>query len=98
MERWRGLKSLVQDAVEHGSRRVERVQKELARRPFAVLEQIPAIAVPVKGIHEVHDLVVSSTHDVIRLVNRVVGDSLDVVMETVERQRHDEPPKRHGME
>ena len=28
MQRWRGLKSLIVDAVEHGSRAVERVQKE----------------------------------------------------------------------
>ena len=38
-KRWRGLKTLVHDAVEHGSRGIERVQKETAATPFGILEQ-----------------------------------------------------------
>jgi hypothetical protein len=37
MERWRGLKAIVRDSVEHGSRAVERLQKEAAKRPFDLL-------------------------------------------------------------
>lgn len=85
-ERWRGLKSLVQDAVEHGSRRLERVQKDMARRPFELLEQIPPIAVPVKGIHEIHDTLVTHTHETIRLVTRVAGDTVDTVLNLVGRE------------
>lgn len=87
MERWRGLKSLVVDAVEHGSRAVERVQKETARRPFEILAQIPQIEVPVKGIHLIHDASVSGVHGMIRLVTQVVGGTLDVVIDVVEHRR-----------
>ncbi|HSN98258.1 MAG TPA: hypothetical protein VLS89_08165 [Candidatus Nanopelagicales bacterium] len=87
MQRWRGLKALVQDGVEHGSRRVERAQKELTRRPFELLARIKPIEVPVKGIHEIHDTVVTHTHETIRLVNRVVGDTLDRVLDVVEQGR-----------
>ncbi len=73
MERWRGLKSLVVDAVEHGSRAVERVQKETARRPFEILARIPPLEVPVKGIHVIHDTAVGGVHGMIRFVNKVVG-------------------------
>lgn len=83
MERWRGLKNLVQDAIDHGSRAVERLQKEAAKRPFDLLEQIPPIAVLVKGIREIHDTTVSSVHGVIRLVNRVAGDTVDAVLSRV---------------
>jgi hypothetical protein len=87
MNRWRGLKSLVVDAVEHGSRAVERVQKETARRPFEILAMIPPLEVPVKGIQEIHDTAVSGIHGMIRLVTRVVGGTVDVVIDVVEERR-----------
>ncbi len=87
MQRWRGLKSLVVDAVEHGSRAVEHVQKETARRPFEILAMIPPLEVPVKGIHLIHDTAVSGVHGMIRLVTRVVGGTVDVVLDVVEERR-----------
>ncbi len=38
LKRWRGLLALVRDAVEHSSRAVERIQLDVAERPFAILE------------------------------------------------------------
>jgi hypothetical protein len=84
MQRWRGLKSLIIDAVDGGSRAVERVHLETARLPFEILEQIPPIAAPVKGIHLIHDTTVAGVHGMIRLVNRVTGKTLDVVLDVVE--------------
>jgi len=94
MRRWRGLKSLIVDAVEHGSRAVERIQLAAAKTPFEILEQIPPIAVPVKGIHEIHDTAVTGVHGMIRLVNRVAGQTLDVVLDVVDPQdlRPDDAP------
>lgn len=86
MRRWRGLKSLVVDAVEHGSRAVEKLQLETARLPFTILEQIPPLTVPVKGIHAIHDTSVKATHGIIRLVSRVAGDTIDVVLDVVEKR------------
>ena len=86
MNRWRGLVVLVRDAVENGSKAIEKIQKETANRPFGVLEQIPPIAGPVKVVHTIHDVSVTTTHTAIRLVNRVVGDAVDAVLATVERE------------
>jgi len=86
MERWRGLKALVQDAVDQGSRAVERLQKETAQRPFELLGRIPPLHVPVQGIREIHDMAISNAHAMIRLVNRVVGDTLDVVLDLVDQR------------
>ena len=86
MNRWRGLVVLIRDAVENGSKAVEKIQKETANRPFGVLEQIEPIAKPVKVIHSIHDVSVATTHTAIRLVNRVVGDAVDAVLATVERE------------
>ncbi|AUX48406.1 hypothetical protein SOCE26_099400 [Sorangium cellulosum] len=87
MERWRGLKDLVQDAVDHGSRAVERLQKHAAKLPFDLLEQIPPISAPVRGIRLVHDTMVSGVHVAIRLVNRVAGYTIDGVLFVVEQQK-----------
>lgn len=86
MRRWRGLKSLVVDAVDHGSRAVERIQRETASVPFDLLEKIPVLAEPAKGVRLVHDTALSATHGMIRLVNRGVGAALDVVFDVVEAQ------------
>jgi hypothetical protein len=86
MRRWRGLKSLVVDAVEHGSRAVEKLQIETARVPFQIAAQIPRLAVPAKGAHAIHDTAVTATHGLIRLVTRVVGDTVDVVLDAVEKR------------
>jgi hypothetical protein len=90
MERWRGSKALVQEAVDQGSRAVERLQMETARKPFEILERIPPLRVPVQGIREIHDAAVSNTHAMIRLVNRVVGDTLDVVLDLIEQRKPEE--------
>lgn len=78
--RWHGFKALVQDVVEHGSRAVERVHLETARRPFAILEQIPPIAGVARVVHVVHDVTVTTSYASVRAVNRVVGATLDVAL------------------
>ncbi len=80
MNRWVGVVSILRDAVENGSRAVEKIQKETANRPFAVLEALGPISAPAKTVHAVHDATVTATHTAIRLVNRVVTGAVDVVL------------------
>ncbi|AUX26423.1 hypothetical protein SOCEGT47_069850 [Sorangium cellulosum] len=94
MDRWRGLKDLVVDAVDHGSRAVERLQKHAAKLPFDLLEQIPPIKAPVRGIRLVHDTALSGVHGAIRLVNRAVGGTVDGILFLVEQKRR--PPEAPG--
>lgn len=84
IKKWRGVVALLRDAVEHGSRAVEKVQLETAKRPFVVLEHIPAIATPTKVVHVAHDASVKTVHGIIRGVNAIVGTSIDVVLEHVD--------------
>jgi hypothetical protein len=88
MRRWRGLVALVRDAVEHGSRAVEKVQLETAGRPFGILEQIPAVAEPTRMVHVIHDATVSGVHGVVRAVNRALGTTIDVVLRVAEEKSH----------
>ncbi len=79
---------LVGDAVEHGSHAVEKLQKDVAQRPFAVLEAIPGLAAPATVVHAAHDLMLGATHRSIRLANRLLGVLLDTVMVAAEDERH----------
>jgi hypothetical protein len=87
LKRWRGLKDLVRDAMQHGTTAVERVHLETARRPFAVLESIAGE--PVQTIHQVHDAVVSSTYGAVRAVAQVVDTALGVAIDALDE---DAPP------
>jgi hypothetical protein len=82
--RLRGLRALVGEAVEHGSKAVEVVHKATAARTFVVLEAIPPIAKPAKIVHVVHDAWLTGVYGIIRAVNGVVGKTLDVVIDAAE--------------
>ena len=88
--RWRGLVALVRDAVEHGSRAVEKVQLETAARPFGILEQVPGLAEATRVVHVIHDATVSGVHGVVRAVSRAVVTTVDVGLRVAEeRERQD---------
>jgi hypothetical protein len=93
LKRWRGLGALIGDAVEHGASAIERVHLATAERPFRIIEQIPGIAEPTKGVHAVHDAIVSGVSAQVRWVNRLVGKALDVTFDVLEDS---EPTKPDG--
>ena len=93
IKQWRGLKDLLQDAVEHGSRAVERVHLETARRPFARLEERPGIAAPARVVRVAYEAYVTTTYEVVRLVNRAVGAAIDAALDAAEES----PAARGGV-
>lgn len=84
IQKWRGLRALIGDAVEQGSAAIERVHLATAKRPFTVLEQIPGIAEPTRGIHAIHDAVVTSTYAAVRLANQVAGQAIDKALDALD--------------
>ena len=101
MKKWRGLKALVQDAVDAGATAVEQVHKRTAAVPFALLEQVPALAAPARRAHQVHDLAISGSYGMVRLVNRVTGKVLDVALDVLEARaaegERESPQRRSGI-
>ncbi len=85
LHRLRGLRALVGDMVEHGSRAIEKVHLETADRTFTVLQWIPPISAPVHVIHAVYDESVSAVYTLVRLGNQAVGLALDTVMDVAEK-------------
>lgn len=86
MKRLRGLRSLVEEAVEHGSKAVEDVHKATAARTFVVLEAIEPIAAPARIVHTVHDLWLSGVYGMIRVGNRVVGKTIEVAIDVADAE------------
>lgn len=72
-KQWTGVFALVRDAVENGSHAVEKVQKDTAKLPFAVLDVIPAVAPIARIAHVVFDASVTATHGSVRLVTRAAA-------------------------
>jgi hypothetical protein len=86
----RGVRALLTDAVEHGSRAVETIQLETAKRPFTVLEAIAPLSVPAKTVHVFYDAAVNVTHASIRGVNGVVGVALDAAIDLAEKAKRED--------
>jgi hypothetical protein len=81
----RGLKDLIQEAIEAGVNATEEVHQTIARQPYALLQHIAVIAVPVQAIEHVQTTVTSGVYHTILSVNRIAGmlttqvlDGLDV--------------------
>jgi hypothetical protein len=71
--RWLGLSALLADAIEHGSKAVERIHMSTARLPFEIIESIPPLAAPTHLIHELHDAIVGNTYNQIRFWNAAIN-------------------------
>lgn len=84
MKRLKGLRALVEQAVEHGSKAVEKIHRDTANRTFDILEAIEPIALPVKVVHTVHDVSVATTYGAIRVVNKVVGKGLELALDAAD--------------
>jgi len=85
MGKLKGLKDLIQDAVEHGTTAVQKVHEDIASRPFDALEATP-LRLPVTGIRFVHDTITKTVYASIRGVNRIAGAAAGAVIEEVERK------------
>jgi hypothetical protein len=92
MDQWRGLNALISTAVDQGTSAVERVHRATAARPFAVLDAIPPIALPARGVRVVHDAILDTVYGSIRQVNRVVGGTVALAIDVIEEAEQNERP------
>jgi hypothetical protein len=84
LKRLRGLRALIEDAVEHGSGAIERVHLATAARPFGVLERIPPTALVARAVHVAHDAIATGVYGTIRATNRLVGVAATMALDIAE--------------
>jgi hypothetical protein len=85
IERWRGLRALIETGVQEGATAVQRVHMATANRPFDILQAIAPIELPVRGVRTAHDAIVSGVYESIRQVTHVVGLLVDGALLVIER-------------
>ena len=85
LNRLRGLRALLEDAVEHGTKAVERVHMATAARPFDILALTP-IAPAARGVRLIHDATVTGVYETIRQVNHLVGVTLSAAIDLYEAE------------
>jgi pimeloyl-ACP methyl ester carboxylesterase len=76
LQRLEGYRALLQDAVHHGATAIQQVQEELARRPYAVLEQIPPLERPARLVRSAHFSATRGVYGTIRAINATAGAAL----------------------
>lgn len=86
MNRWRGLKDLVVDAVHHGVSAVEVVHRRTARTTIEVIALVPRLTGPARAVGAVQDVIIARTYGTIRLVNGAVGVAAGLVLDAAERR------------
>jgi len=92
--RIKGVLSLATDAVEHGSRAIEKVHRATADRPFGALTKLPApLAVPARGVKLVHDVSLTAVYGSIRIVNQGVAAMVDAGLDLVDAMSGAAPPE-----
>jgi hypothetical protein len=81
----RGVKDLLKDAVDAGVDATEQVHLALARKPYAVLEKITAIAAPVHVIERLQHTITVGVYQSIRTVNALSAVVATEVIDRIER-------------
>lgn len=89
----RGAKDLIQDAVEAGVTATEQVHQAIARKPYALLAKIDAIAGPVQAVEHIQQTITGGVYRAIRTANKLTGAIATHVIDRldVEKSRTNKP-------
>ncbi len=86
VRRIRGVKDLSEEAMDGLVVRIQDVHHGYARLPFAVLEQIPVVAGPAKGIEQVQREITDGVYGAIRVANRLVGRAASCLLDQMDER------------
>ena len=88
---WRqlhGVNELVQGAVEATTNAVAEVDRDIFRRPYAVLKRIPITADSADTIEQVHQTISTGVYGGIRAINRLAGRTATRVLDRLEESEN----------
>jgi len=81
----KGLKDLVQEAIDKGATTVEEVHQSIASRPLEILQQLIPDKTPAKEIEAFQKKTIGSVYDMIRTVNQAVGEIAGNLLAKIEK-------------
>jgi len=85
MSKLKGLKDLVQTAIDKGATSVEEVHMAIANMPLNILEKIEPLEAPAKEIKHVYESTVGAVYDMIRKINSEVGNVAESLINQAEK-------------
>ncbi len=83
----RGIKDLIQDTVDAGVKETARVHQAIARQPYALLEKLNLITVPVRAVERAQEAITAGIYQSIRAVNQIAGGLATQVIDRLEARR-----------
>ena len=92
MTRWRGLKDLVEDAIDQGTRAIERIHAQAGRWVFGILQRVPPLATPARLASSLQQRIIVGTDGKIRLVNHLVGGIVGIALDLADAAPRRRPP------
>jgi hypothetical protein len=81
----KGLKDLVQEAIDKGATTVEEVHQSIASKPLEILQQLVPDKTPAKEIEAFQKKTIGSVYDMIRTVNQAVGEIAGNLLAKIEK-------------
>lgn len=88
VQQMRGAKDLIQDAVDAGVTATERVHQAIARKPYALLAKIDAIASPVQAVETIHQTITGGVYSAIRRANKLTGAIATHVIDRLDGEKN----------
>ncbi|MFO0616806.1 MAG: hypothetical protein U0414_29700 [Polyangiaceae bacterium] len=82
---------MIEGAVEHGSRAVQKVHLGTSARTFDVLAHVPVVAPPAAIVRVVHDGLTNAIYGTIRVVNKVAFTAIGAAMDAAEAGTSSDP-------
>ena len=91
MRHWIGLAELIEDAIHHGAAAIERVHREVAHGPLAILVHVRSLAPAARVVDLIQDGIIASVYASVRGVNAAVAALVKATLRAAER-----PPAEAG--
>ena len=98
-EHKRALADVIQDAIDKGATRVEKIHKSIADLPLKMLEERDLFRAPAREVRRMQDHAIKAVYDLIRTINQQVGGlASDMRHEVAKRRgaRSAEPVRHHA--
>jgi MinD-like ATPase involved in chromosome partitioning or flagellar assembly len=84
MSKLQELRELVQDSIDKGATTVEEIHKQIAGKPFEILEKLAPLEAIAKDAKEFQEKTIGNVYEMIRGLNQKIGEIAAELLEKVE--------------
>lgn len=82
-----GALALLQNGLDHASRRVEEMHIAISRKPFDALRGLPVIGAHARAVEQVHDGITHGVHEALRAANALALGSAVKLLDEGRKRR-----------